>query len=324
MRRFALAALLLAAGPTPPAAALEPLRGSFAAEAACEAYVAFRQRRNPDAARLTIGERYELRGRNQAGGDWLQVEVPGAVPAARWVEATCGTAVLLEERRAGLRLLFDHVDEGGDDPAPPPPPLAALDRAVLATCSPWSSRPRRAAFRAMLDRPELTPVLAALAGNGGHERLKDELARAWFAADGFRHVFCGEPRADDLAGLHYRGRLLELQEAGLAGLVDPRTCRAEIDPPVYTVGIRYLPPGGGLPRSTCPKSYDAELDAGAILIAGTRAWRAARGDGMCMAALGGGRWAVAVSRDGGLRTFYPDASPRCDDGGRPASCACDG
>lgn len=324
MRRLALAALLLAAGPTPPAVAFEPLRGSFAAEAACEAYIAFRQRRNPDAARLTVGERYALRGRNQAGGDWLQVEVPGAVPATRWVEATCGTAELPEARRTGLRPLFDRVDEGADDPAPPLPPLTAIDRAVLATCGPWGSRPRRAAFRAMLDRPELAPVLEALADGGGREPLKDELARAWFAADGFGHVFCGEPRADDLAGLHYRGRLYELQEAGLAGLADPRTCRAEIDPPVYTVGIRYLPPGGGPPRTACPKSYDAGLDAGAILVAGTRAWRSMHGENMCLAELGDGRWAVAVSRDGGLRTFYPDPSPRCDDGGRPASCACDG
>ena len=50
-------------------------------------------------------------------------------------------------------------------------------------------------------------------------RFKDELTAVWFDAGGFAHVFCGEPRSDQLGGMHYRGRYLDLQEQGIAGLM---------------------------------------------------------------------------------------------------------
>ena len=119
------------------------------------------------APMLTPGERYRMLGRNEAGGDWLQIMVPSTQPQQRWVAADCGqvTAAAPPARPSGLLPFFDDVAVAGDDPSPPPPPLDALDRGVLEVCGDWGSRPRARDFRAMLDRPEVEPeVAAALCG----------------------------------------------------------------------------------------------------------------------------------------------------------------
>lgn len=287
-----------------------------------------------DDARLTVGERYRLLGRNRKHGAWLQVLVPGLEPEQRWVDVRCGTLVETgrEPRASGLQPFFDEVDEGKHDPSPPRPTLTALDRAMLEACGPWGSRPRRGTFRSILDRPELAAELravhAALGDPGRDSRtawdqFKDEVADVWFAADGFAHVFCGEPKPDGLAGLHYRARYLELQEQGLAGLLGTEACSAgEINPPVYTIGVRYRSRPAGPLRSACPKSYASDLGAADLLLAGMQAWRGNRGERMCLIELPGGYHAVAVLTSRGVRTLYPDSTPRCDDGRRPASCAC--
>jgi hypothetical protein len=333
MRLIVLACLLAAATLVPePAAAFVELSGELVATDACEAYRGFRRRANPDGARLVPGERYRVEGGNREDGAWLQVVLPGAEPARRWVEARCGTLLTPGAAASGLMPFFDEIDSGADDPAPPPPPLDAFDRAVLEVCGPWGSRPRRGAFRAMLDRPELAAELRRLRDTLDGDRLapdrfKDQLADTWFDAGGFAHLFCGEPRPNELAGLHYRGRYLELQRLGLAGRADAADCRVgEVEPPVYTMGVRYRLPGGGPPHLACPKGYAHDLGAADLLLVATRAARAARGAVMCLVELrpsvGAPYFAVVVSRDGAVRTFYPDASPRCDDGAQPAACAC--
>ena len=168
-------------------------------------------------------------------------------------------------------------------------------------------------------------------GAVGLPRFKDELTAVWFDAGGFKHVFCGEPAPDGLGGLHYRGRYLQLQELGQAGLMTAAECRGtEVEQPVYTVGVRYRAPGGGL-RSACPKGYPYDLGARELLTAATVAYRQLRrqrGQEMCLAeidATGGPDYeVVVVAKHDAIRTFYPDVTPACDGGGRPASCACGG
>jgi hypothetical protein len=246
-----------------------------------------------------------------------------------------------QSRPSGLLPFFDDVSDPPDDPSPPSPPLDALDRGVLEVCGEWGSRPRARDFRALLDRPEVEDQVRSLylgldrrirGAESTLRRFKDELTAVWFEARGFEHVFCGEPRADGLSGLHYRGRYLDLQAQGLAGLMTGSECRAtEVDPPVYTVGVRYRLPGGGPLRATCPKGYAYDLGARDLLFAATHAYRALRrqhGAEMCLqeiaVAAGDDYFAVVVVRGDAIRTFYPDRSPACDGGGRPASCACGG
>lgn len=306
------------------------LEGELLAREACPAWASFRRQRNPDDARLVVGQRYPLLGLNRPNGEWAQVLLPDAAPPARrWVATGCGT--LRATAAPARRPLFDTVDAGPADPSPPPPPLDAFDRAVLELCGPWGSRPRRAAFRALLGRPELAADLRRIdRALGGVDGLEDALTELWFDAGGFTHVFCGEPRPDGLAGLHYRGRLLDLQERGLASLASEAECRADIEPPVYSIGLRYrLDADDASWRTACPKGYASDLGAVDLLIAATRAALGRRGtagtDAMCLLEMGRGEagyHAVLVLRDGAIRTFYPDPTPRCDKSGRPAACAC--
>ena len=334
--RIALLGCLLAA----PAMAFEPLTGELVAGSTCEALVSFRRQSNPDGLHLVAGRRYPVQGLNRKDGDWLQITVPGATPSERWVARACGQMTAAAASPAapaspsappGLRPFFDTTDAGRDDPSPPPPVLAALDRAVLAICGPWGSRPRRAEFRAMLDRPDLAPAVTRIAGglpggSGSLAQRKDLVAEAWFRRDGFAHVFCGEPGGNGLGGLHYAGRYLELQQQGLAGLAAPSECRAaDIAPPIFTVGVRYRDPEDGSWRLACPKGYAVDLDAEAILATASGAWADLRGErdgAMCLARLPDGAEAVVVVKRGGIVTFYPDATPRCDGGGPPGGCAC--
>lgn len=353
MRRLAF--LALAATTAAPALAYAPQGGSFVARDACPAVTSLKRGTNPGNVTVQAGTSYKVRALNRQGGDQVELEVPGAEPPVRWVALGCGELRQAEAAAAptpqpvgqappseprevpvaeGLLPFFDRQDGGRRDPAPPPPALDAFDRAVLTVCGPWGSRPRQGSFRRMLDEPALQPQVEALhAALDGRvygpqpdlRRFKDELSEAWFADDGFAHIFCGEPGRDRLGGLHYAGRYLELQLRGLAGRLPPDECRAEIDPPVYTVGVAWRNRDGE-PMATCPKGYALGLSAMELMQAATLAFRDAREAPaeMCLAQVedeAGEYMAVLVHRDG-IRTFYPDASPRCDGGGPARSCRC--
>ncbi len=340
-RGWTVAGLLLLAGVLggSGASAFEDARGELTATRTCEAYVSFRKLTNPDDRHLVQGTRYQVLGRNRADGEWLQLLLPDAEPRQRWVAADCGTLDAAASAAAppGLRPFFDEDASGPDDPTPPPPPLDIFDRAVLNLCGAWGSRPRAREFRAMLDRPELRPDLDRLYADLAHAvhagpvalpRFKDELTAVWFDAGGFRHVFCGEPLVDDLGGLHYRGRYLELQEQGLAGLMATGECRATtIQPPVYTVGVRYLLPGTTTFATACPKGYAYDLGARDLLVAATRAFRQRQRGGMCLAEVEGSdglvHTAVLVVQNDAIRTFYADATPACNGGGPLSRCRCE-
>ncbi|MEQ8344970.1 MAG: EndoU domain-containing protein [Sneathiellaceae bacterium] len=333
---LAAAGLLAIVAGAAPAAAFEPVAGDFMADRACPAPVSIRQARNPGDWHLRPGSTYAAHGLNKPGGSDVQVSVPGASPARRWVARTCGTLRLAEAQDGGPLLPFFDGATGPSDPSPAPPALSALDRAVLQLCGSWGSRPSAAAFRRMLDDPgpaaEVEAIRRALDNAVvGPARdaaaFRDDLTEAWFAADGFAHVFCGEPGADGLGGLHFAGRYLQMQQEGWGGLATA-CARAEIVPPIYTLGVRYLRPGGGM-ATACPKGYALTLDAGALFVAATRALRqmAGRPGAACLyrvAAPGQSAFlAVFVRRDGAIRSFYPDASPTCDGGAGAASCLCD-
>jgi hypothetical protein len=326
-----------------PALAFMDLAGEVTAEQPCQAFGSFRKLTNPDAAKLAPGTTYRVLGRNQAGGEWLQVLLPGVEPQQRWVSVGCGrlSVAAAPAPTSGLEPFFDDIAVAGLDPAPPAPPMDALDRGVLEVCGAWGGHPRARDFRAMLDRPDVAPDMQQIYGDLGRgvrrdpvalSRFKDELTAVWFDAGGFTHVFCGEPGAGELGGLHYRGRYLQLQEQGLAGLMTATECRAtEVDEPVYTVGLRYRLPGSESFRSACPKGYPYDLGARELLTAATLAYRQlrrSRGQEMCLAAIratGGSDYdAVVVIRGDAIRTFYPDVTPSCDGGARPASCSCGG
>lgn len=336
LRAMLLLAVLLP-GLAGQAAAYAERGGSFVAERACPAPASIRRDSNPGDIRVEPGRRYVVRALNKPGGAHVHVEIAGARPPLRWVALDCGrlepedgTAAAEPAGTAPSLLPFF----GTDGSLPAPPALGPLDRAVLALCGGWGSRPDAKAFRRMLDDPALAPeveqIRAALDGrvtgpHRGPDEFRDELTRAWFRSGGFRHVFCGEPGPQGLGGLHYAGRYLQMQEEGWGGL-DPTCRRTERVPPVQTFGVRYRIPGGGWGRA-CPKGYAEGLDAAALMVEAVRAYRAlqppADGTLACLHPVAEpGYLAVFVARDGAIRTFYPDASPSCDSGGPPQGCLC--
>jgi hypothetical protein len=337
-----------------PATASYPVEGRFHAERACPAFQSFRRETNPGGVTLLVGHAYEAVSLNREGGDHVLLEIEAAIPSRRWVSLTCGrldtgsesasAPTLSDERHHSpvssgqLRPFFDRRDAGESDPTPHPPSLTAFDRAVLDLCGGWGSRPSRTRFRQMLEHPDLAADVAQLRDELDHAvrgaplspaRFADELTALWFAEDGFRHVFCGEPREERLGGLHFKGRFLQMQERGWGGLA---ACgQAEIDPPIYTIGVEYTTPSGQL-ELACPKSYSTALDARALLVEATRAFRAQQakrpGEAMCVHEVGRSEsrshLAVLVSRAGAIRTFYPHASPTCDRRRPPEQCLCGG
>lgn len=213
--------------------------------------------------------------------------------------------------------VFDSLNQGPQDPTPPAPALGPADQAVLEVCGGWGAPVTEAAFRAFLEaQPSLREsMVATLQGD------LDTLVRAWMGADGFRHILCGEPdQRDDgdwaLGGLHYQGRYLQAQRNGWLGLLQGGCSVVETDPPVYTSGVEFLTPDGGV-GTKCINGYALGLTAPDILLEVTKIFRLAR-DGfggrsdVCRYRVlddGNAYYAVFVMRDGAIRTFYPDATP---------------
>ncbi len=278
------------------------------------------------AANATASEPPPLSGPTDPGGPAMVNQptplVPRTTPAAVEVSpldpATSAAPPVAARPRPGhdFRPVFDTVNQGPQDPTPAPPRLGPVDLAVLNLCGDWGAPVSPADFRSFLDaQPSLRDSLKATLGGD-----ESALVRAWFDADGFRHILCGEPdqRGDDgwsLGGLHYMGRYLQAQRNGWLGLLQGGCSVVEIDPPIYTSGVEFLTPDGGI-ATKCVNGYALGLTAPDILLEVTKILRLAR-DGFggredaCRYRVlddGNAYYAVFVMRDGAIRTFYPDAT----------------
>jgi Bacterial EndoU nuclease len=347
--KLSLTAVLLW-GVSRPAAAYFELSGVFVADDRCQAMDSIRRETNPGGILTVPGQSYNVRGLNKEEGDFVHVDVPGAVPPTRWVNLGCGELFRQAEEPdpprppgtgdpiSGFLPFFDE-DDRPNDPTPRPPRLGSFDQAMLKVCGNWGARPLQTDFRTMLDEPALAGdvgrILQALGASvlgppREPKRFKDELATAWFAEDGFRHIFCGEPSGGTIGGLHFHGRYLQMQQEGWGGMAT-RCDNTEIAPPIYTFGVSYRGPRGQR-RTACPKGYALNLDAADILIEATKALKLmlprTSGKAMCLHRIAKPNdppyLAVFVIKSGAVRTFYPDASPRCDRDRPAENCMCGG
>lgn len=89
-RRIWTAALLLALSAVPAAAEI-PADGSFVAAKVCPALQSIRKETNPGGVMTEPGISYVIIAKNQKKPTHFRVEVPGAEPSARWVDASCGS-----------------------------------------------------------------------------------------------------------------------------------------------------------------------------------------------------------------------------------------
>jgi ribonuclease T2 len=96
------------------AGASESATGSFTAQRSCEAFASFAKRTNPGAMQVAAGTAYTVREINKADYDWVRVEVPGAEPKLRWVQRTCGAAVLEPQEERSTRPPRGQAEQGRD------------------------------------------------------------------------------------------------------------------------------------------------------------------------------------------------------------------
>ncbi len=208
---------------------------------------------------------------------------------------------------------------------PTPPTLNAFDQAVVNLCGAPGTAVTAAQFQTLMNNNPA--VLSSIKTRMGVASTVPDatflttLTNIWFSsAEGFNHVICGEPVAGGaIGGLHFAGRYLQLQNQGLAERLPNNTTREEVFPGViYTIGAK-MSVNGGVAQSSI-KGYGYTLNAEDILAIGGRAYlmnpNTSATNQACKYSVTDDGYTfstVFVRRNGGVRTFYPDATPSTTD-----------
>ncbi|HEY9800954.1 MAG TPA: EndoU domain-containing protein [Leptolyngbyaceae cyanobacterium] len=209
------------------------------------------------------------------------------------------------------------------DVTPPAPTLNSFDTAVVNLCGAPGTVVSRADFQSMmLNNPTVLANIKAYVGGflktgrTSDADFLNDLTDIWFNVVGFDHVFCGEPvQGGSIGGLHFFGRYVELQNKGLAGRLNNNTSREEVVPnTIYTMGV-VMKVGTGTAQSSI-KGYPYTLNAEEILSIASLGYKnnpnTSTTNQVCLLSItdeGRTFKAVFVRRQGGIRTFYPDATP---------------
>ena len=209
------------------------------------------------------------------------------------------------------------------DITPPAPQLNDFDRAVLETCGAIGTQVKPNQFKQLLsNHPEvLTKIQAATNGElrRGRKRKSDflqDLTNIWFKNKGFEHIFCGEIyNANDIGGLHFYGRYLQLQEQKIGGRLPVNPGRQEVIPGViYTMGVVIKQPNR-IVRDVI-KGYGYLTNAEELLVDVTKVYKQQKNtEGACIyqqldKETGTTFPTVFVRKNKGIITFYPDATPK--------------
>ncbi|GAX37291.1 EndoU domain-containing protein [Nodularia sp. NIES-3585] len=232
---------------------------------------------------------------------------------------------------AGSVPFFDNINNpvsglaygSPSDVTPVVPTLNNFDRAVTDLCGQPGTVVSTSNFQAMMNN---NPTVLAnikqyvggylIPGRTSNADFLVDLTNVWFNVDGFEHIFCGEPVAGgSIGGLHFVGRYIELQEKGLAGRLDNNLSREEVVPnTIYTMGV-VMKVGSSTSQSPI-KGYPYTLSAEELLSIAALAYKnnpnTSSTNTVChWSVTDEGRTfkAVFVRRSGGIRTFYPDATP---------------
>ncbi|VXD21091.1 conserved exported hypothetical protein [Planktothrix serta PCC 8927] len=211
---------------------------------------------------------------------------------------------------------------GQQDLTPVPPRLNEFDQAVNKICGLPGNVVSPTEFKMMIK--QFPGVFANIKQNVGgfiisgrtsNQEFLDDFTNAWFVVKGFDHVFCGELDYQEIGGLHYVGRYLDLQNKKLAGRLPNSDYRAEVLPgAVYSMGV-VMKVRNQLVQSPF-KGYAYTLNAEEILTIATKAFKNNSVNhpqtNACLLRItdnGKTFTNVFVSKNRGIRTFYSDVTP---------------
>ncbi len=218
------------------------------------------------------------------------------------------------------------------DITPVPPQLNAFDQKVLKTCGAFGSKVSTISIRRLLsESPEVVQQIKQtvggelFSGRRSEDQFRDDLVTIWSDRNAFEHIFCGQVRgSNQIGGLHFVGRYLQLQNQGIAGRL-PNNSKAEevVDGEIYTLGVEVRQGDRVIARDS-KKGYSYVSDAQEILIDATRAFKsfrnAADANRACLYTVRDSSAppfeAVFVKTNRAIVTFYPDATPKPNE----ASC----
>ncbi len=283
---------------------------------------------NPVA--LTVNAGYSALGENKIpGGTHAWISVPGI--GSRWVALTCGTyGTVSTTLPAGTVKFFDNTNNpvsglkfgSPADVTPVAPVLNSFDNAIVNLCSTPGTVVSTTNFKSTMNANPavLENLRLAISPTSSAASFLDELTTIWFNVKGFDHVFCGEPVAGGaIGGLHFVGRYVELESKGLAGRLANNLSNEEVAlGAVYTMGVKMLV-GTGSSQSTI-KGYSYTLNAEETLRLGAIAYKknpnTTSTNTACLLPVVDDSKSfkmVFVRRSGGIRTFYPDATPSTTD-----------
>lgn len=209
------------------------------------------------------------------------------------------------------------------DITPLPPQLNLFDQAVLKTCGSVGTKVRAESFKQLLSfYPDILQKAQQLTGGElrpgrrSKSQFLEDLTAIWFNKQGFEHIFCGQIyAANDIGGLHFYGRYLQLQNEGIGGRLPNNSQRGEVVPGViYTMGV-VLKQGNRLVTDEI-KGYGYVSNAQEMLLDATRAFKTQGNiEGACLFPVrdketGTSFQAVFVRENNSIITFYPDATPK--------------
>ncbi|MDZ8106482.1 MAG: EndoU domain-containing protein [Nostoc sp. DedQUE12a] len=235
------------------------------------------------------------------------------------------------QQNTKLLPFFDNVDNpipvgfpAGQqlDITPPPPQLNSFDQAVLKICGPIGTKVSANSFKKLLSSyPDvLQKVQEAsggelLPGRRNKAQFLEDLTNIWFKRRGFEHIFCGEIyNANDIGGLHFYGRYLQLQNQGIGGRLPYNQGREEVVPGViYTMGV-VIQQKNRTVRDVI-KGYGYLSNAEEILLDTTKIFKLqGNNEGACIYNVrdretGKSFPSVFVREEKAIITYYPDATP---------------
>ncbi len=209
------------------------------------------------------------------------------------------------------------------DITPPAPQLNSFDRAVLKTCGPIGTKVEPNQFKKLLSNYPQVLINIQKATKGelrlgrtSSNKFLEDLTDIWFKNKGFEHIFCGEIyNENDIGGLHFYGRYLQLQNEKIGGRLPVNPGRQEVIPGViYTMGV-VIKQGDRTIRDEI-KGYGYLSNAEELLLDVTKVYKQQKNtEGACIyqqldKETGTSFPTVFVRKNKGIITFYPDATPR--------------